>query len=142
MPPVLFNYKGHCFASQHHSYTGNSNGGFEADIGLIQTTPFAFTSRVQPISLPDPGADYVGSTCTLSGWGRTECENFKHLGVYPANKAPHLMVTLLQCCHLVFTKWQYSTNVAIMCPVCWLCTMDYHLILLRIITVLNWPLKL
>ena len=36
-----------------------------------------------------------------------------------SQKTRHLIATLIQCCHLVKTKWQHCSNLAIRCLVCW-----------------------
>merc|ERR1712002_1354957 len=47
----------------------NSPQQFQNDIALLQLARPASGAGVGTASLPSPGADYRGQTCTLSGWG-------------------------------------------------------------------------
>merc|ERR1711875_35029 len=47
----------------------NSPQQFQHDIALLQLARPASGAYVGTASLPSPGADYRGQTCTLSGWG-------------------------------------------------------------------------
>ena len=62
---------------------------------------------------------YFFKIILLQSWIRAQYI-IMHQSILMATKQTrHLIATLLQCCHLVFTKWQHCSNAAIRCLVCW-----------------------
>ncbi|KAI0232599.1 Chymotrypsin-like protease CTRL-1 [Lamellibrachia satsuma] len=56
---------------KHYSFINSGRLGFPGDIALIKlSSPVRYNEFVKPIPMAPAGAEFVGSTCYITGWGR------------------------------------------------------------------------
>jgi len=58
--------------TSHPGWSNDGSRGFPNDISVIRLSRAASSNQfISPINLPQAGQDFYGSTCVISGWGRT-----------------------------------------------------------------------